>query len=161
MPKNTHGSGPAFPRSGVIDPNEPQSHKWSGQTWLDQGATGMSLRDYFAAQALAGMMAAAMPDDLLRGTPPGHWAADAYEMADAMLAAREVSPAPRKQTSDAMSTMAASYLNITGAELATLLDLPLDERPETLAHDIRSLAASVLGQDETQGSREEQAEEAR
>lgn len=57
------------------------------------GASGMSLRDWFAGQALAGMMA--MPSDPYSGNfhnncgEPFTGAAEyAYRMADAMLAAR-------------------------------------------------------------------------
>jgi hypothetical protein len=42
---------------------------------------GMTLRDYFAAKAMQGLMDAAMPMPEI--------AAEAYEMADAMLKARE------------------------------------------------------------------------
>lgn len=44
---------------------------------------GMSLRDYFAGQALVGMMAGAISVDVERS------AQRAYEYADAMLKARE------------------------------------------------------------------------
>jgi hypothetical protein len=60
--------GPAFPFKG-----------YAGETY------GMTLRDWFAGQALAGMLI-------------GEWLSDkgvatlAYEYADAMLAAREVKP---------------------------------------------------------------------
>lgn len=54
---------------------------------LNQGAIGMSLRDWFAGQALAGMMA-----DPESGEHPALWAACAYEHADAMLAARASIP---------------------------------------------------------------------
>ena len=66
----TNDGGPAFPcvGEGVGDPmyHDP----------------GMTLRDYFAGQALAGVMVA---------SPEGGWcgwAHDAYKLADAMLAAR-------------------------------------------------------------------------
>ena len=45
---------------------------------------GMSLRDYFAGQALAGMLA----DETKQGSR-GNYAEDAYDIADAMLAERE------------------------------------------------------------------------
>jgi len=48
------------------------------------GNKGMSLRDYFAAQAMQGFLATVKvncPDDLI--------ATDAYNLADAMLKARE------------------------------------------------------------------------
>lgn len=65
MSKET--GGPAFPL-----PNTPSS--WtSGQ--------GMTLRDYFAAKAMQGLMDAAMPMPEI--------AEAAYEMADSMLKARE------------------------------------------------------------------------
>lgn len=54
------------------------------------GCEGMSLRDYFAAQALAGMLAS--PPVIDRSSPnvnhPG-WAENAYKFADAMLAERD------------------------------------------------------------------------
>lgn len=50
---------------------------------------GMSLRDWFAGQALAGMCASP-PPDLGDRTNPNHsgWADNAYKFADAMLASR-------------------------------------------------------------------------
>lgn len=64
-----HTGGPAFPVP--LNPGQP----WQGMAPCD----GMTLRDYFAAKAMQGLLAnkgACHPDD-------------AYEMADAMLAARE------------------------------------------------------------------------
>lgn len=48
--------------------------------------TGMSLRDWFAGQALAGIGLAAMQ----KYQYPESWAKQAYDLADAMLKAREV-----------------------------------------------------------------------
>jgi len=62
--KNT--GGPAFP----------QAHD-------DSGWPGMTLRDYFAAKAMQGMLA-----DRKQVMSPSEWAANAYRMADAMLAER-------------------------------------------------------------------------
>lgn len=45
------------------------------------GANGMSLRDYFAAQALSGLLCRS-------GYDPSGAAEDAYKMADAMIAGR-------------------------------------------------------------------------
>ena len=56
--------GPAFP----------------GETW---GSKGMSLRDYFAGQALSGLLA-----DTSRSGSVKHYVDDAYSIADAMLAER-------------------------------------------------------------------------
>jgi len=64
--------GPAFPRTG-----------WDGHT---SPQSGMSLRDYFAAAALQGLLA---------DGGGSSWEADAiyaYKIADAMLKAREVKP---------------------------------------------------------------------
>lgn len=63
-----HNGGPAFPIT---------NHKWLS-------SEGMTLRDYFAAKAMQGMLAEPNADyyhaDLAKG---------AYEIADAMLKARE------------------------------------------------------------------------
>lgn len=86
--------GPAFPRpiSGTRDP--------LGGTHFDEGGLGMSLRDWFAGEALAGIMAAdiKIPDALgglneVRHTPEAI-AKASYDYADAMLKAR---PTPRKE----------------------------------------------------------------
>lgn len=78
-----NNGGPAFPRNQPgINPNQP-----GGETWLrERGMTqeGMTLRDWFAGQALAG---------ILGGRGPGeHFfeelAKIAYKTADAMLAER-------------------------------------------------------------------------
>jgi hypothetical protein len=66
--------GPAFPTTKPLD------------SWGDPNA-GMSLRDYFAGQAMAGACGPA-PDGW--ALSPQQHAAWAYEVADAMLAARKV-----------------------------------------------------------------------
>lgn len=53
------------------------------------------------------------------------------------------------QTSDEMSKLAARYMRYTPGQLA----VEVRSRPEALAADIRSLAASTLRQDETRGLR--------
>jgi hypothetical protein len=67
--------GAAFPRALV-----------PGQ---DNGEPGMTLRDWFAGQALAGLMA----DPGTFDTPHKRLAESCYGMADAMLAARAKPPA--------------------------------------------------------------------
>jgi len=62
--------GPAFPRPMVA------------------AAPGMTLRDWFAGQALAGMCAVPVP----RSTKAETFADSAYVLADEMLKAREVQP---------------------------------------------------------------------
>ena len=67
-----------------------RTHPDSGQTLKHFPAANMTLRDYFAGQALAGMMASRNPT-----TPRFHPEEDAayvYAVADAMLKAREVKP---------------------------------------------------------------------
>ena len=69
---NTKTGGPAFPVVIVDRPKE-LAH-----------FNGMTLRDYFAAKAMQGFLATVKvgcPDDLI--------AVDAYNLADAMLKARE------------------------------------------------------------------------
>ena len=72
--KNNDG-GPAFPDHPLEHPN-----------YWHQGNTGMSLRDWFAGQALAGMIS-----DLSEcgSSFIANSARLAYECADAMLKARE------------------------------------------------------------------------
>jgi hypothetical protein len=69
MTKTKDDGGPAFPSQ-----------------WDDKDNEGMSLRDWFAGQALAGLVRSDQPD----GFPAwvGH-ALDAYALADAMLEARK------------------------------------------------------------------------
>ncbi len=69
---NKDTSGPAFP----INANE------SADRCI---YTGMTLRDYFAAKAMQGMMA----DALAHNASEGELAVESYKMADAMLRARE------------------------------------------------------------------------
>lgn len=64
--------GPAFP-SGLIDPSTPEDAVQSVHP-------GMTLRDYFAAKAMQGI--------LFEGLDPEQTAKHAYDMADAMLKAR-------------------------------------------------------------------------
>jgi len=71
--------GPAFP--------VPDSHHANGQ--VQYGANGMTLRDWFAGQALAGLLASPRgPVD--GGAITDSWVAEnAYIVADAMLRARD------------------------------------------------------------------------
>jgi hypothetical protein len=68
--------GPAFPSVGEGFGNPSYS------------APGMTLRDWFAGQALAGMCAVPVP----RSTKAETFADSAYVLADEMLKAREVKP---------------------------------------------------------------------
>jgi hypothetical protein len=73
---NTKDGGPAFPR--------PFSDN-GGDTYerMENAQEGMSLRDYFAAHALA-----VIPGDASDAHGIKDLAADAYQIADAMLAER-------------------------------------------------------------------------
>lgn len=83
MADKINDGGPAFPQPDLsgqgIGPN-------------DRGMEGMTLRDYFAGQALAGMAATISSDyvnELADGIRGGHPAAKAaYRVAEAMLLAR-------------------------------------------------------------------------
>jgi hypothetical protein len=67
---NTNTGGPAFPTGTGVTPYNP----------------GMTLRDYFAAKAMQGMMA---DGQVLKLVEDGDLAGAAYALADAMLKARE------------------------------------------------------------------------
>lgn len=76
-----HDGGAAFP---IPHSNEPGAY---------EAETGMSLRDWFAGQALAGIFAGGFADtvphdDVSNGTASSPVACFAYLYADAMLAAR-------------------------------------------------------------------------
>ena len=76
MSKDT--SGPAFPRT---------VQAWNGHLTAHDG---MTLRDYFAGQALIGLPGVCAHDTLLNGvTFEEHVARNAYKLADAMLEARK------------------------------------------------------------------------
>lgn len=68
MSKKNHG-GPAFPHSRLGSDHD-----------------GMALRDYFAAKAMQAMISAEYAEKL----DPLTWSLEAYELADAMIAAREL-----------------------------------------------------------------------
>ena len=74
MSEPINDGGPAYPRTGADGHTSPQ--------------IGMTLRDYFAAAALQGLMAEYDPEDELEQ----HIAKWSYKAADAMLKAREVKP---------------------------------------------------------------------
>lgn len=74
---NQPNGGPAFPKAG-LDP-------WGAAKSVE---TGMTLRDYFAAKAMQGMVAAGGTVDLDGEYPFQKRAKTAYLIADAMIAAR-------------------------------------------------------------------------
>ena len=67
-----------------------RTHPDSGQTLKHFPAANMTLRDYFAGQALMGMMASRSQTS--RRFHPDDDAQYVYAVADAMLEAREVKP---------------------------------------------------------------------
>ncbi|MCO6599423.1 hypothetical protein KGY91_18225 [Enterobacter hormaechei] len=69
--------GPAFPQSGVCTP---EINSWDSE---DFGGRGLTVRDYFAANALQAIADPCHSPEL--------FANRAYEIADAMLRAREAS----------------------------------------------------------------------
>ena len=69
--ENSRNSGPAFPTTT--------------EHGFNYGEPGMTLRDYFAAKAMQGFLTA----EYASTYRPEAWAKEAYEMADAMLKARD------------------------------------------------------------------------
>jgi len=72
--------GPAFPQHIAAVGSEIVSS-------VDGGEDGMTLRDYFAAKAMQGMLAQEWAPSEFTGVNKA--AEDAYDIADAMLTARE------------------------------------------------------------------------
>jgi len=68
--------GPAYPQSGGL-----------GQLESKYQLQGMTLRDYFAAKAMQGLLA--QFQGVANACDPAHHATWAYQMADAMLLERE------------------------------------------------------------------------
>ena len=86
MSQPINDGGPAFPRTVTIDEGF--------DSYREIKREGMSLRDWFAGQALAGMLA--------DGKNSGRFAdiaSDAYDFADAMLAARKADQGPKPRLS--------------------------------------------------------------
>lgn len=82
--KTINDGGPAFPDVAVFNPNSGDFD--SSSSWT--GNYGLSLRDYFAAEAMKKAW-----DDYSQGTNGDSWrqliSARAYAVADAMIAERE------------------------------------------------------------------------
>lgn len=76
MSESINNGGPAFPSDQETD---------SQGNVLTYREFGMTLRDYFAAKAMQGMVEAEYGDRLIEDT----WAGYAYRIADAMLKARQ------------------------------------------------------------------------
>jgi hypothetical protein len=88
--KPTDDGGSAFPHGEIIASQYDSAGNFSGNI-VYQESTGMSLRDWFAGQALAGDLAS---QSIEVGYYTGeNWqkeaAQNAYRLADAMLAARK------------------------------------------------------------------------
>lgn len=62
---------------------------WPTGLYADEDRSGMSLRDWFAGQALAGLLT---QTHLVQKYQSDWFAKGAYQMADAMLAARNSAP---------------------------------------------------------------------
>lgn len=84
MADKIEDGGPAF-SGGLFEPQH------GGSNDREPMNPGMSLRDWFAGQALAGLMAHPFEDggDFLHDAGPDAAAYQSYRMADAMLAARK------------------------------------------------------------------------
>lgn len=77
--------GPAFPRHYSEDRSRLDSGGY-GTRYFHDAQQGMSLRDWFAGQALTGLVA-----DFWGDGKTADLARDAYKLADAMIAARNQS----------------------------------------------------------------------
>lgn len=90
MTEEIKTGGPAFPGFQYTEGRGPCRRGLSDE-W-EVYSPGLSLRDYFAGQALAGLLASPSRENQpaqANNSILGRWS---YEIADAMLAAREVKP---------------------------------------------------------------------
>ena len=79
MSNTNINGGPAFPIPLHL-----------GQSWQEMGpCDGMTLREYFAGQAISQIIATCANDTTHGMTKADYFAGRAYEIADAMLKARE------------------------------------------------------------------------
>ena len=87
MSDKPNDGGPAFPCPANPDEGHtsPITGEWVDTSEFAAASTGMTLRDWFAGQALAGLVTLESRLD----KEPAEDAALAYRIADAMLAARE------------------------------------------------------------------------
>lgn len=93
MSEQVDDGGPAFPTAEV---QRTRNIEGGFTVAFKDGAQGMSLRDWFAGQALAGLAGVLLTDPnaittsarLHKEPASGFLASTAYQMADAMLAAR-------------------------------------------------------------------------
>ena len=82
---NKETGGPAFPISVMTyQPDHPESPRYT-TTWHN----GMTLRDYFAAKAMQGWLSTYGANVPQQAVPTENIAMLAYQIADAMLKARE------------------------------------------------------------------------
>jgi hypothetical protein len=81
--------GPAFPHQKDLVLYNDADKREPAQTIRGVWDGGMSLRDYFAAKALAGVLATITDMTPASRNDTARIAADCYTMADAMLRARE------------------------------------------------------------------------
>lgn len=82
MSDEINNGGPAFPKTGYFKPE-------LEAVFDSENQDGMTLRDYFAAKAMQGMVSTVKFLKEAEGLNPDPLAVAAYEIADAMLEARE------------------------------------------------------------------------
>lgn len=77
--------GPAFPSMGTME-----SDRVDAPNYTVRGPGGMTLRDYFAGQALAGELASQTADSVWKASNANILAKRCYTFADAMLEQRQI-----------------------------------------------------------------------
>ena len=89
MSDKINNGGPAFPQTELSETEMRINENGRSEARTDYNIVGgMSLRDYFAAKAMQGLLSYTYAADRFRGDLKCA-AIEAYEIADAMLEARE------------------------------------------------------------------------
>lgn len=113
--------GPAFPGPSYTERGHLNGH-----------AMGMTLRDWFAGQALAAEISGRWANEIASVPDHPELAKNAYELADAMLAARDAAEAEAVRLRDVLAEIERNFADVpNGHRAAELARAALTQEPKT------------------------------